>query len=220
MNTIENTTNATIDQQALEAYVRKRLKEEAEKRGTPAEIRIESLRVICNLLIIFVLGLFIVSPFVQMILRAINGLENEPLMVTSGYVRYYQWTIHNTHIIARFTAVIVLVWLILYSIVRKRSGKSADSKLSKKALFSRLLPMIIFLLFALSIALVTIIRGPNEYDLTGHPYMFESVYSYISYPLVFFFCGMMLTREKHRKLLLYALLFTSLPVNILALVDQ
>lgn len=169
MNTIENTTNATIDQQALEAYVRKRLKEEVEKRGTPAEIRIESLRVIGNLLIIFVLGLFIVSPFVQMILRAINGLENEPLMVTSGYVRYYQWTIHNTHIIARFTAVIVLVWLILYSIVRKRSGKSADSKLSKKALFSRLLPIIIFLLFALSIALVTINQRTQRVRPHGAP---------------------------------------------------
>ncbi|MCR5141684.1 MAG: hypothetical protein K6C68_04060, partial [Ruminococcus sp.] len=89
MNTTEKTTNQTIDQQALDAYVQKRLKEEAEKRGTPAGIRIESLRVIGNLLIIFVLGLFIVSPFVQMILRAINGLDTQPLMVTSHYVRYY-----------------------------------------------------------------------------------------------------------------------------------
>lgn len=211
--------NLNIDQQALDAYVQKRLREEAEKRGSPAEIRIESLRVFGNLLIIFVLGLFIVSPFAQMILRAINGLENEPLMVTSGYVRYYQWTIQNTHYVARFTAALVLGWLILYTVVRKRAGKSAETQ-SKKALLGKLVPVFVFLLFALSIALVTIIRGPNEYDLTGHPYMFESIYSYISYPLVFFFCGMMLPREKHRKLLLYALLFTSLPVNILALVNE
>lgn len=221
MNTNDNQTNLTgIDQEALDAYVQKRLKQEAEKRGSLTEIRIESLRVIGNLLIIFVLGLFIVSPFVQMILRAINGLDDQPLMITSGYVRYYQWTIKNTHYIARFTAGLVVAWLILYSIVRNRTGKSNDDKISKKALFSKLLPMFVFILFVISIILVTIIRGPNEYDLTGHPYMFESIYSYISYPLVFFFCGMMLTQEKHRRLLLYALLFTSMPVNILALINE
>ena len=209
-----------IDRAELEAYVQKRLKEETEKRGSQAVIRVQSLRILGDLLIVFVLGLFIVSPFVQMILRAINGVEEQPLTVYSGYVRYYQQTIYNTHLIARFTAALVLGWLILYSIVRKRKGGSANEKLSIKSLLSNLLPMIILLLFASGIALVTIIRGPNEYDLTGHPYMFESVYSYISYPLVFFFCGMMLPKENYRRILLYALLFTSLPVNILALVNE
>lgn len=221
MNTEENRTDLDgIDQQALDAYIQKRLKEETEKRGSQSEIRLESLRVVGSLLIIFVLGLFIVSPFVQLILRAVNGLESQPLTVSSGYVRYYQQTIHNTHIMARFTAALVLGWLILYSIVRKRSGRSLSGNLGKKTAFSRLLPMLVFLLFVISIILVTVIRGPNEYDLTGHPYMYESIYSYISYPLVFFFCGMMLKQESHRKLLLYALLFTSLPVNILALVNE
>lgn len=221
MNPNENESNLTdIDQQALDAYVQKKLKEEAEKRGSQTEIRIESLRVIGNLLIMFVLGLFIVSPFLQMLLRAIKGLDDQPLMVTSGYVRYYQWTVTIIHHIARFTAVIVLIWLILYSIVRKRAGKGDADRQSKKAMIGKLLPMFVFILFVISIILVTVIRGPNEYDLTGHPYMYESIYSYISYPLVFFFCGMMLKQEKHRKLLLYALLFTSLPINILALVDK
>lgn len=89
---------------ALDAYVQKRLQEEIAKRSSQTEIKIQSLGIIGNLMIIFVLGLFMVSPFVQMILRAINGLENEPLMVTSSYVRYYQWTIQNTNIMARFTA--------------------------------------------------------------------------------------------------------------------
>ena len=209
-----------IDRAALDAYVQKRLKEEAEKRASGREARLESLRVVGELLIIFVLGLFIVSPFVQLVLRAANGVEYRPLLVTSSYVRYYQWTVRNTHYIARFTAALVLCWLVLYGIVRRRSGTPPARALAKKELLRRLLPLFVFLLFALSIALVTIIRGPNEYDLTGHPYMYESVYSYISYPLVYFFCGMLLFREKHRRLLLYALLFTSLPINILALWDQ
>ncbi len=172
------------------------------------------------MLILFVLGLFLVSPFLQMILRAINGLDNQPLVVTSGYVQYYQRTIQNIHILARFTAILVLCWLIIYRIMCKRSGKTRTKDFQWNEFLVKLLPMFLFLLFALSIALVTIIRGPNEYDLTGHPYMFESVYSYISYPLVFFFCGMMLFQEKHRKILLYALLFTSLPINILALINE
>ncbi len=210
----------SFNKKSLDAYVQRRLKEERENHISQTEIRIESLRIIGDLLILFVLGLFIVSPPLQLLLRAINGIDDQPLMVSSSYVRYYQWTVQNIHYMVRFTAVIILLWLIIYRVVRRKEGVSTREKTGRKQLINRLVPLIVFGLFALDIALVTIIRGPNEYDLTGHPYMFESVYSYISYPLVFFSCGVMLYREKHKKLLIYALLFTALPVNILALVNE
>lgn len=84
----------------------------------------------------------------------------------------------------------------------------------------RMLPQILFALFALWIVLATVIRGHNEYDLTGHPYMYESIYSYICYALVYFFCGTVLFRSSHKRILLYALIFTALPINVLALVNE
>ena len=210
---------SAVDREALDAYVQKRLREEAEKRSSQTELRLESLRVVGDLLILFVLGLFIVSPFIQLVLRAVKGADVQPLAVSSYYVRFYQRTIYIIHCLARFTAVLVLLWLILCRVVQRRAGKTGEGQ-SFKRLLGRLLPFFVFLLFDLSIVLATVIRGPNEYDLSGHPYMYESIYSYISYPLVFFFCGMMLKRETQRRFLLYALLFSSLPVNALALVNE
>lgn len=209
-----------VDQAELEAFVQKRLAEEQSRReqSTSAEVKIKSLGTLGSLLTVFVLGLFVTSPFIQLLLRVIKGLENQPLMLNSSYVRYYQWTIRNTHYIAGFTALIVLLWLIVYTVIRRRSDRNGVQISISEHLWNYL-PMLIFIAFVISIILVTVIRGPNEYDLTGHPYMYESIYSYITYPLVYFFCGMMLFSEKARRLIMYLLIFTALPVNILAAVD-
>lgn len=50
--------------------------------------------------------------------------------------------------------------------------------------------------------------------------MGESIYSYILYPISYFFCGMMLYQAKRKKVLLYALVFTSFPIHILALLVE
>ena len=203
----------------LNDYVRKRIEEEKAKR-TDSFVKLESFRIIGDLLILFVLGVFVTSPFIQLFLRLINGFDDQQLVVTSSYVRYYQWTIQNTHYMIRFTAVIVVIWLFIYRFLQRKYIKQNVVKIDLKELILRLIPLIVFGMLAVDIALVTVIRGPNEYDLTGHPYMFESIYSYISYPLVFFFCGTMLYHEKYRRFLIYSLIFTAIPINILALVNE
>jgi len=210
-----------VDHAELEAFVQQRLAEEQSRReqSTSAEVKIKSLGTLGSLLTVFVLGLFVTSPFIQLLLRVIKGLENQPLVLNSSYVRYYQWTVSNTHIIARFVAAIVLIWLVVYTVIRRREG-TREEHISIGKRLCMYLPMLIFILFVISIILVTVIRGANEYDLTGHPYMYESIYSYITYPLVYFFCGMMLFNEKLRRLIFYMLIFTALPINILAAVNK
>ncbi len=82
------------------------------------------------------------------------------------------------------------------------------------------LPFIFFVLFDVSIALATIIRGHNEYDLHGHPYMFESIWFYMLYPMTYFFCGMTVRKSRNRKFLLYFLITAALPLNILGLIGK
>ena len=218
INTLPDEHLNDVDQADLEAFAQKRLEEAAGRSGSSAKL--ESLRILGNVLVLFVLGLFIVSPCLQMFLRIINGIDDQPLFASSTFIQYYQQMIRNIHYTVRFTAVIILLLLILYYFVRRKKYSLPLGRTDKKQFFKRLIPLLVFWLFALDIALVTVLRGPNEYDLTGHPYMFESIYSYITYPLIYFTCGVLLYREKHKKLVIYALLFSALPVNLLALYDQ
>lgn len=215
-----------VDQADLEAFIQKRLDEEQNKNETAsATLRLESLGILGNLLIIFVLGLFIVSPLIQLIVRVVTDNSDKILLVSSLTVKRYQWTIRNINRLARFTAVLTYLWIILYAVSKRIESRRHGVAVKKSELtvgerISKCVPFIVFVMFVVSIIAVTRIRGANEYDLTGHPYMYESIFSYITYPLVYFFCGMMLFDERLRKFLLYVLLFSGLPLNILALVDK
>ena len=50
--------------------------------------------------------------------------------------------------------------------------------------------------------------------------MGESIFSYILYPISYFFCGMMLYHAKWKKILLYVMVFTAFPVHFLALLVE
>ena len=117
----------------LNDYVRKRIEEEKAKR-TDSFVKLESFRIIGDLLILFVLGVFVTSPFIQLFLRLINGFDDQQLVVTSSYVRYYQWTIQNTHYMIRFTAVIVVIWLFIYRFLQRKYIKQNVVKIDLKEL--------------------------------------------------------------------------------------
>ena len=192
-----NNNNNNIDQAALNAYVQKRLLKEKNKRNSRTETRMHTLEIIGNLMLLLVTDLFIISPFLQLIIRAINRIGRKSISTRAEYQNLYQWMIKNINYTTRFTTVLVVIWLIMYVTICKRT-KTTDIATNNKprtntgkniiknicSNINKFLPMFVFLLFVLSIILVTIIRTPNEYDLTGHPYMFESIYSYISYPHV------------------------------------
>lgn len=214
-----------VDPAELEAYINKRLEEEHQKQDrASALLRLESLEVIRNLLILFVLGLFVVSPLIQLIVRIVTDSSEKILLISSYSVKRYQWTIRNINRLARFTAVLTLLWVILVAVLRRREAKRSNippaEHIPLKERLGRLVPFFIFGAFVIGIIVVTKVRGANEYDLTGHPYMYESIYSYMSYPLVYFFCGAMLYSDKMRKVIVYILLFSALPMNVLVLVSE
>ena len=80
------------------------------------------------------------------------------------------------------------------------------------------LPFLIFVVFCINIIVVTLIRGPEPFDIWGHYYMYESVYSYMRYPLVYFVAGLFISSPKLKKILLNVFMLTALIHNILAII--
>lgn len=187
-----------------------------------ARINIEAISVIMNGLVFFVLGIFITSPFIQLFCRVIDDLTDSKWNVgVSGIVDNRKFINNYQHMIGNINALVCLTAAFLYiMVIYKAFTKRKKIFGNKKKYLSAALPFIIFLMFSVSIIVVTCIRGFNEFDKKGHPYMNESIYSYMLYPLSYFFCGLFVWKSSYKKILLYALIFTAFPLNILALYNE
>ena len=186
------------------------------------DLRKQALSVVITILSMLVLGAFLLSPFIQFIERIIVEASDEtwtmkvdPSYDTRRILNLYQGMIDNIHVIVHLVVTFIYALCVIRII---QDWKNIRSKLPQ--FLSRLIPFFIFLMFDISIVLVTVIRGANEYDLTGHPYTHESIYFYILYPIAYFFCGMLIDKEKMKRILLYALIFTAFPLHILELMNQ
>lgn len=169
-------------------------------------------------MLLMVPSLFIVSPIMQMIARYIDynyTTYNDSWVLGENY-RYdksqfsncYRDMIDSVNSVGIKIACVILI----YCIVRAYKTKKIDIKWLK--------PMLIFLIFDMVIIAVTLIRGMGPYDRYGHSYMGESVFSYLSYPVVYFFTGMLICKEKYRKYLLYMFMFTGSVVNAISLYSE
>lgn len=183
------------------------------------ESRAKALDITINILLLFTVGSFLFSPCFQLILRALIVHNSTHFEEVTFYTRYtveiYQDMIQKVNMIALFTAVLCYIYMGTKLLKNKENICPY-----LKANIKKYLPLILMWLLAISIPVVTIIRGANEYDLSGHPYMHESIFSYMLYPTCYFFCGAFIWKSKYKKGLLYLLIISSLPMNILFLVDE
>ena len=226
---IEEIKTETSSDPSLEAYVEEALKKAREESKANSEesgyvekfySRDSAWCLLGQLLIFFVLALFMVSPLIQLFVRMYYANENRSIIYLSSDVRRYQWMVRNIHIIARMTAVFVYIWAAVMIVSKFRAKKKGEIEFDTKNGAKKLVPLFIFFAFAAAIYIVTKVRGHNEYDLTGHPYMYESIWSYMTYPTVYFFCGMMLFSKKWKRVIVYCLTVSALPLNILALINE
>ncbi|MBR4554537.1 MAG: O-antigen ligase family protein [Ruminococcus sp.] len=185
-----------------------------------AESREKALRLIASGLAFFALAIFVASPLIQVFVRLIEQAGSEAWVYGSSNdsthnVKMYYGMIQYINVAVHFIAAVLYIYCI-YTFIRDRKKLKEDILGN----LGRIVPWMMFMLFALGIVLVTAIRGANEYDLTGHPYMHESIYSYILYAFAYFFCGMFLISQRAKRVLLYVMVFSAFPVNVLALVNN
>ncbi|MEE5994154.1 MAG: O-antigen ligase family protein [Oscillospiraceae bacterium] len=183
------------------------------QRKTQAKV----LSIMAKILLCFILGLFMISPFLQLIIRMTLPEKYHYMILSSTSIQVvkYQQMIRRVNQMARFVAAFFYIYCGYYLITNRKTVRA-----NLKQYLKRIAPLVLFFLLALTILIVTKIRGANEYDLTGHPYMYESIYSYITYPLVYFFCGMFVSSSGMKRGLLYTLLISAIPLNILSLVNE
>ena len=178
------------------------------------EAKAKALDITIKILLLFTVASFLFSPCFQLILRAFVVHNSTYYEEESFYTRYtveiYQDMIQKVNMIALFTAVLCYIFLVTKKLVKFLH----NSKLTK------LLPLILMWAFAAIVPLITLIRGANEYDFKGHPYMYESIFSYMLYPTCYFFCGAMLWQSKYKKGLLYLLVVSAIPMNVFFLIDE
>ncbi len=190
--------------------------------GKKSEINKIALSILAKILLFFAVGIFIISPPLQIIVRNIDQVGYEPWtygldnwLDNTHVLKMYHRMISYTHTFAHLTSTLLYIYALYYIITNR-----TEIRKNLKAWLGRLVPLFIFAAFAVYIYAVTKIRGANEYDLTGHPYMFESIYYYILYPTTYFFCAMLIWSAKSKKALLYLLIFSALPLNIMVLVGE
>ncbi|MBR5372810.1 MAG: O-antigen ligase family protein [Oscillospiraceae bacterium] len=186
------------------------------------EMKQRALEKLSNAFMLFAVGIFILSPFLQLVLRFIdqdnpNWRDPEsPLLLNHDYARaVYQEMMKAVNIAACFAAQFFYVCLVMRFLQRRKELGDVF-----KARWKRFIPVMLMLLFAAAILAVTLIRGATVYDLEGHPYMNESIYSYILYVICYFFCGVMIWNNKFKRVLLYILVLTSVPVNAVAHIQE
>lgn len=184
------------------------------------DAKVKALSIITKILLLFTVASFLFSPCFQLILRALVLHNSTHYEKEEFYTRYtidvYQDMIQKVNMIALFVAVLCYI-LFAAKIINKRKDIKLSAVLSAN---KKMIPLLLMWLLAIIIPVVTLIRGANEYDLKGHPYMFESIFSYMLYPTCYFFCGAMLWKSAYKRALLYLLIISAIPINILFLVDE
>ena len=182
----------------------------------PRHIKIseKALYTISRLLLLFAVGSFILTPCIQLLLLVKSDWKEDWYNLDSNII-IYQTLVKRTNTLAFYAAILCYVYYIVHIIKKRRTLGNLVGNYGR-----RMMPVFLMWLLAAAVWIVTMIRGANRYDIRGHSYMDESIYSYMLYPVCYFFCGCMLWQSKYKRLLLYLLVFSAVPVNIMALVHE
>lgn len=97
-------------------------------------------------------------------------------------------------------------------------GKFAVQRKKGKTLIQENIPLLFFIGFILLMVVSTIVNGFTVYAMAGGS-RHESLFSYISYILVFYFLGSLIGRTDLKRLLLWLFLLSGAFLGVLSLVD-
>lgn len=99
-------------------------------------------------------------------------------------------------------------------------GKVCTSGESIKLLISRNAPMVWLSLFALLIVISTCVNGFTDYALQGDSYRNESMFTYISYIAIFFFCATLVQSPKKKATVMYLMLAASMVLAVCGMLHR
>ena len=183
------------------------------------------LRLAAELLAFAGIALFFVSPLAELFHRMIANALSDGLYFpdkVEGFdpnenlndIVLYQSLISNIKDIISLAVKLIYLCIAIGVVLNIQKFKTMWKKYLKA-----LLPLIIFGAFSLAIYVLAHIRGVTELDANGGSYKFESMYSYMAYPFVYFVLGLVLVKSKYKRVLLYIFTLSALPLHILTICD-
>ena len=157
-----------------------------------------------EILVFFVLCLFMISPLVQTVREFIAPHKETPF----GPLRTYPNTTGIINVLAAIVA--ILLWGLLLLHVKREWQQGRKPKV--------FLPLAVFGALALWIYISQTVNGFTEIAYVGDNYRSESLFTFILYLIGYFFLGVVLQSDRLRKALCIVFLGTNLIIGILVLI--
>ncbi len=164
-------------------------------------------RKITDILVFVSLCLFIASPLLQTIREYIAP---HTVSETFGHIRTYPFTIGTINYVVLIVSIFLWIRLLLSAMRQVRQG-------NRPAVF---LPLAVFGVLSLWIYVSQAVNGFSSYAYTGDPYRNESLLTFVTYLMGYFFLGTVLKSNRLRKTLCIVFLGSNLVLGILSLIDR
>ena len=183
---------------------------------------ISRLTLAMKVLAFAVIAAFFVSPLAELIHRIIGDSMNDQMYfaldmkndLNENDYFFYQALIGYITDFSRLAAKIIFGLGIVYSVLNWQKVVSELKKYVKV-----LLPLVIFALFSVSIYVLSLMRGISNLDLVGDYQYGESMFHFMSYPFVYFTSGLLISKLRYKKILIYIFMAVSVPINLLEICD-
>ena len=172
------------------------IKENKDKKISPGDI-IER----CEIFLVIPLLMFSVSPVYQLICS---------LFVDKDYPNngFYTYS-YTIDFVIRISIVIGLIAILMYFINMK--NRNLTFKLSDN------IPVLFFALFIICMLVSTVLNGITDAVFHGAPFRNESIISFISYFLIFYFCGSLIEDSRKKKVVIYSFLISNIIIDTVCL---
>ena len=181
------------------------------------------LKLAMKVLAFAVIAAFFVSPFAELIHRWVFNMMNGGMYFSEkrnenpnymDIVLYWELVTKIYEAGGLAVKLIIMIMEVYVVLGMKQVRERMKSYLTAAA------PFALFAVFSVLIFALTQLRGASQYDLTGDPYRGENIFRFMFYPFIFFFCGMFIYKSGWKRGLLYLLMLTSVPLNIVTLIDK
>ena len=116
-----------------------------------------------------------------------------------------------TDTVNSFSLRIGIITYMLY--ILKLFAENKHPKLRISPTFAFFAVLVLFMLIS------TVVNGYTEYARYGEPYRYESLTTFIMYPMIFFLCSTLITNKRIKNVVCFSFLFLSFVIGIISLIN-
>ena len=155
--------------------------------------------------------LFLMIPLVAFIISPIYFIIS--LFTLSDYPFHGFYTYqYDVNYVIYLSLIAGPVAFAIYCSKKKREGERLSVKSN--------IPAVFFAAVCIMMIVSTIINGFTNAALHGDQYRDESIFSFIAYFAVFYFCGSLIKSDNNRKIIFYLFFIANTAVNLMTVVDK